>query len=182
MREIVYSRCSEMRILATAGILIRCERRETTTPIHWFYHLCLSRSHPIQLGNVFSGDQNRLPSEIWISQSRNFFDPENIWAETSVELRQTVPPNLDSRPLDLDPDSFVCSDMLGTQPEESHLPLSVFWPKCYFCLFFCDFRSTRTLPNFPLSSVRSFTLVILVNVVTPDFLFRNRIVFLVQYH
>ena len=64
MREIVYSRCSETRILATAGILIRCERRETTTPIHWFYHLCLSRSHPIQLGNVFSGDQNRLPSEI----------------------------------------------------------------------------------------------------------------------
>ena len=107
MREIVYSRCSETRILATAGILIRCERRETTTPIHWFYHLCLSRSHPIQLGNVFSGDQNRLPSEIWISQSRNFFDPENIWTEMSVELGQTVPPNLDSRPLDLNPDSFA---------------------------------------------------------------------------
>ena len=122
MREIVYSRCSETRILATAGILIRCERRETTTPIHWFYHLCLSRSHPIQLGNVFSGDQNRLPSEIWISQSRNFLDPENIWIfEMSVELGQTVPPNLDSRPLDLNPASFVCSDMLGTQPEESHL-------------------------------------------------------------
>ena len=134
MREIVYSRCSEMRILATAGILIRCERRETTTPIHWFYHLCLSRSHPIQLGNVFSGDQNRLPSEIWISQSRNFFDPENIWTEMSVELGQMVPPNLDSRPLDLDPDSFVCSDMLGTQPEELILPLSFFWPTCHFCL------------------------------------------------
>ena len=43
----------------------------------------------------------------------------------SVELGQMVPPNLDSRPLDLDPDSFVCSDVLGTQPEELILPLSV---------------------------------------------------------
>ena len=38
MREIVYSRCSEMRILATAGILIRCERRGDDDP----YSLVLS--------------------------------------------------------------------------------------------------------------------------------------------
>ena len=32
------------------------------------------------------------------------------------------------------PDSFGCSDMLGTQPEELILPLSVLWPTCHFCL------------------------------------------------
>ena len=38
MREIVYSRCSETRILATARILIRCERRGDDDP----YSLVLS--------------------------------------------------------------------------------------------------------------------------------------------
>ena len=134
MREIVYSRCSETRILATARILIRCERRGDDDP----YSLVLS-SLSVSLTSYSTWRCIQRGSKqiaIWnlnISVSK-LFGSRKYLNQMSVELGQTIPPTLDSRPLDLDPDSFVCSAMLGTQPEELILPLSFFWPRCHFCL------------------------------------------------